>query len=108
MLVIMTYSGPLFMCVVLGLVAGHVLFNSKDALLTKWISPKSRTAETSRKSEHGVPSDESRYGAFSSANGNLAVVDVDNSDERTREMCPCDENGVNEGATPCCQNELAP
>jgi len=39
MLVIMTYSGPLFMCTVLGLVCGHVFFNSKDAVLAPQQKP---------------------------------------------------------------------
>jgi hypothetical protein len=33
MLVIMIYSGPLFMSVITGLVGGHILFNAKDSLL---------------------------------------------------------------------------
>jgi hypothetical protein len=33
MLVIMIYSGPLFISVIAGLVGGHVLFNAKDALV---------------------------------------------------------------------------
>merc|ERR1711933_684484 len=33
MLIIMIYSGALFLAVVLGLVIGHVLFNAKDAIL---------------------------------------------------------------------------
>ncbi|KAL7574133.1 hypothetical protein ACA910_014817 [Epithemia clementina (nom. ined.)] len=35
MLVIMTYSGVLFFCTIVGLVSGHVLFNSKDAFFGK-------------------------------------------------------------------------
>ena len=32
MLVVMTYSGPLFLCIVLGLAGGHALFNAKALL----------------------------------------------------------------------------
>ena len=32
MLIIMTYSGPLFVSVVVGLIGGHVLFNAQDAV----------------------------------------------------------------------------
>jgi hypothetical protein len=36
MLVIMTYSGPLFVSTVGGMMIGHVIFNAQDALIKRW------------------------------------------------------------------------
>lgn len=36
MLVIMTYSGPLFISTVGGMMIGHVIFNAQDALMKRW------------------------------------------------------------------------
>jgi hypothetical protein len=91
MLVVMTYSGPLFMCVVLGLMFGHIAFNAKDVL-------KAKKQETKEGQEECCGKDESEI-----------------TDE---ELSPCCQGGmeknnvtkvsanVPEGSTPCCQNLL--
>ena len=79
MLVVMTYSGPLFMCVILGLVGGHVLFNAKDALVNKMDKQSASTDKG----------------------------DSSTSEEISKGCCCEDDNeGVPEGSTPCCQNSL--
>jgi hypothetical protein len=88
MLVIMTYSGPLFMCVILGLMSGHALFNANGAKSAKEIKQKA--------------TDESQ-GDGSDCCGTGPV-----------DECPCkldnhrDDSGpfVPEGSTPCCQNTM--
>ena len=93
MLVIMTYSGPLFVCVVLGLVGGHVMFNAKDALL----QPKKKNPDvcTMRDCVEECAQD-------------CRTED----DEDMIKCCECDQveeeqqAGVPEGITPCCQNTL--
>eukprot|EP01082_Thalassiosira_pseudonana_P012323 g11060.t1 g11060 contig48:59168-61539(+) len=40
MLVIMTYSGPLFVSTIGGMMAGHVLFNAQDSLVKMWLKRK--------------------------------------------------------------------
>ncbi|GKY95769.1 hypothetical protein MPSEU_000538100 [Mayamaea pseudoterrestris] len=89
MLIIMTYSGPLFLCVILGLVGGHVLFNAKDALLV----PKGDVCAARECAEE-------------------CPQDCRTEDSEIVKGCPCEqieENqraGVPEGITPCCQNTL--
>ena len=39
MLVAMTYSWPLFICIILGIVSGHILFNAKDSVFPVKVSP---------------------------------------------------------------------
>lgn len=94
MLVVMTYSMPLFLCCVVGLVIGHVLFNAKDAILNK-PQPVYGDATSNRTSEGGSHGDE---------------------DEESSKRCCSHKNlmqrisetnhGVPEGSTPCCQNTL--
>jgi hypothetical protein len=43
MLVIMTYSGPLFISTVGGMMLGHLLFNAQDSLARQWREKHSRT-----------------------------------------------------------------
>jgi hypothetical protein len=83
MLVVMTFSGPLFMCVILGLLSGHILFTAKDALFAQ-----------KEKNEYNVAATEKI---------------ASSSDEEFPQCCCVDEKddaGVPEGSTPCCQNTL--
>jgi hypothetical protein len=84
MLVVMTYSGPLFMCVVLGLVSGHILFTAKDAFLAQKEKKENNVAATEK-------------------------VASSTTDEEFAQCCCADvedDAGVPEGSTPCCQNAL--
>jgi hypothetical protein len=92
MLLIMTYSAPLFVCVVLGLVCGHVLWNAKDALLVR----DTATPCGAQECVEDCPQE-------------CAIV----GDPLTMiKHCPCEQRaaeeqaGVPEGLTPCCQNTL--
>ena len=78
MLVVMTYSGPLFMCVIFGLMAGHALFNAGP-----WIATKSHTVVACCGTEQPLGSSETE-----------CQKDVSNSPS------------IPEGITPCCQNVL--
>jgi len=122
MLIIMTYSGALFLSTVLGLVGGHIFFNSKDALFGKKDAETKALASTER-TQHGVPSDETRFMTDSSYQaGDTIMVDQesgvtsqlsDNNDctDKPLRRCPCvpeegEDAEVPEGITPCCQNDL--
>lgn len=94
MLVVMTYSLPLFFCCVLGLVGGHVLFNAKDALLKNSDTPASDASSnnTVRGESQGDGDDE---------NCTEGIVAKDSCCSKAES-----DQGVPEGATPCCQNSL--
>ena len=79
MLVVMTYSGPLFVSVILGLVGGHVLFNAQDAVLVQSASNK---LTLGRNVEDGIIV----FGSSTEKSNNTAVIP--------------------DGFTPCCQNDL--
>ena len=99
MLVVMTYSGPLFMCVVLGLMSGHFLFNA--------ISFKASARQTSTDKEKAVIS-------------NCCQGDDGPCDTQVNEVCKAVGNTsdggnvqsltgsdyIPEGSTPCCQHSL--
>ena len=86
MLVVMTYSGVLFFCTILGIVSGHVLFNAKDALLFR--------DQSDFKKSPGVASD---------MNDDAEPM---HSCAGTQETGKEDVGGVPEGSTPCCQHTL--
>ena len=54
MLVIMTYSGPLFVSTVGGMMLGHVLFNAQDSLAKMWIEKKEPEAGDNCEGNGGV------------------------------------------------------
>jgi Ctr copper transporter family len=90
MLVAMTYSGPLFICIILGIVSGHVLFNAKDSLFpVKASIPKSDSVPDSPVVEDG------QYHEQSAA---------DSKEQNPKESIPNQE--IPEGSTPCCQYSL--
>jgi hypothetical protein len=76
MLVVMTYSGPLFMCVIFGLMGGHALFNSGGLL-----SNESKTPVVSFDNETEIE----HHGGSDGMNSRTEIP---------------------EGITPCCQNTL--
>ena len=86
MLVVMTYSGPLFLCVIVGLMIGHVCFNFHG---------KNKKAAESKKDD-----------CCSSTNPvteNQSCGDCcpqEGSTESNDSMC------IPEGSTPCCQHTL--
>lgn len=77
MLIVMTYSGPLFLSVILGLMGGHVVFNADQA--RKDASQSSKQSSTAS------------YGTTEE----IQCCESDSNDNR-----------VPEGCTPCCQNTL--
>ena len=79
MLVVMTYSGPLFVSVIFGLVGGHILFNAQDAVLGRSASLKSTIG---RNVEDGIIV----FGSSTEKCINTALIP--------------------DGLTPCCQNDL--
>jgi Ctr copper transporter family len=78
MLVVMTYSGPLFMCVIFGLMGGHALFNARATVATKLNSVAVCGTE------QPIASSETEIEHQDSANSPIVL----------------------EGFTPCCQNAL--
>jgi hypothetical protein len=91
MLILMTYSGPFFISVVLGLVIGHVFFNAKDAVLLQRNKGGCAVKECAPECAQ-----------------NCAAAEEDD----VIKACPCNEltegdnADVPEGSTPCCQNTL--
>lgn len=117
MLVVMTYSIPLFLCCVMGLVGGHVLFNAKDALLSKLPST------SGGKSSNNVSRSDSTQsaGANNASDEERAGQTPEDIITSLPECCctnsePFQQNGateveedheIPEGCTPCCQNVLS-
>lgn len=109
MLVVMTYSGPLFLCVVVGLMAGHFVFNSK-------LFKDKKVAEQSNKKTDGdccggTGGMESASSSDDCCGGTGRMDSASSSDDNccgqkvstdSRDISPC----VPEGSTPCCQNTL--
>jgi Ctr copper transporter family len=85
MLVIMTYSGPLFMCVILGLMSGHAIFNTG--------STKAKTKCTVVTGCVEQPLDSCR-------------IENDVGGSPNSESSNGNGPNVPEGITPCCQNTL--
>ena len=97
MLIIMTYSGPLFLSVVVGLMLGHALFNAQDAIFS---------LDNCRRRKN-----EPRGGDISNPqlnNGGHDEVEAENG--RNQETAPSSQIEIKpfvpEGVTPCCQNYI--
>eukprot|EP00934_Nitzschia_sp_Nitz4_P007267 Nitzschia sp. Nitz4//scaffold21_size171442//9870//12079//NITZ4_002138-RA/size171442-augustus-gene-0.198-mRNA-1//-1//CDS//3329542342//7257//frame0 len=134
MLVIMTYSIPLCMCVVLGFVSGHILFNAQDSLLstkpqTIAIGANKGMAATTKLngssiSDSGEKCHPSCCGAKMDPEASHSCCGAKEAEEAPHSCCgikeveeaphSCcaskdklpDNQGVPEGITPCCQNVL--
>lgn len=119
MLVVMIYSGPLFLSVILGLVFGHVLFNAKDALLT---AKEEVSQVATEDAEHcpcfmepeaealGKHDSEERddYGSCCPPNVRIESTNPTTSatDKSVKMKADNKKSNVSEGATPCCQHML--
>jgi len=90
MLVVMTYSGPLFLCVVVGLMMGHFVFNCN------LVNGKSKTSANYKK-------DDSCCGTNQVESGTSSEQDCCRQESSTDSN---DSPPVAEGITPCCQNTL--
>ena len=107
MLVVMTYSGPLFMCIILGIVFGHVLFNAKDAVFANAAAkePPFKTI---------AASDDDKYDNVGSCAeappSNSCCLGTSEDMTEPQEQSPPTSyeanDGVPEGITPCCQHTL--
>ncbi len=91
MLVVMTYSGPLFLCVVVGLMMGHVGFNSKLF--------RSKKLAENRKDDAGYGERSTHLESNASNEGDCCAAA---RSSRGLSEGPC----IPEGSTPCCQNTL--
>jgi Ctr copper transporter family len=89
MLVIMTYSGPLFFSVIVGLIGGHLLFNAQDAVFGK------STDKEGMKSDEGFE-EKTKTG---SSEDDIPEMPAFKPKEKSKST-------IAEGFTPCCQNEL--
>ena len=98
MLVVMTFSGPLFMCIILGIVGGHILFNAKDAVFAvKESASKSVSHHADVHSNTCCP-----HHPEQPSTGNNSP----STSTSYGTLCDGDINGVPEGSTPCCQHIL--
>lgn len=89
MLVIMTYSGPLFMCAIIGLMGGHAVFNAGN--MKAKVKSDEVTGNVTELCEGGQ--------------GYKTENDVD-SRSNNSDNAECIGTMVPEGITPCCQNSL--
>jgi len=125
MLIVMTYSIPLFLSCIMGLVLGHVVFNARDALLNKARANKGDDPfpEGGKNETNHGPQEEDDLRACG-CNGEKQSMSTEESQSffnNARELDvspnPCGgikkksttedrTHGVPEGSTPCCQNSL--
>jgi Ctr copper transporter family len=122
MLVVMTYSGPLFLAVVLGLVGGHVLFNASDALFPG--VNKAAPSASQRSTRENIMNADDLGDEVESSKDDKAEQDTDktancskmeNNNTLPEDSCYSNKTScgtktpevhVPEGITPCCQNTL--
>jgi hypothetical protein len=123
MLVIMTYSGPLFVSIVGGMMIGHALFNAQDSLM-KWKDGPNKSSQEAGAGTSELGPRTSTELASSYQNVNTSIrnsSEVD--DEEIRDCCGLGvadskekpfgatektklKESIPEGATPCCQYVL--
>jgi hypothetical protein len=126
MLLVMTYSGPLFLSCISGMVIGHVIFNAQDALIKKYyegfVTEEKKNEAASRNSSELI-SYQNGDALTSYQNGHSETDDemIENggaccglgaksssSKNETQSLTPTEtttlkESMVPSGATPCCQ-----
>ncbi|KAL3927954.1 MAG: hypothetical protein SGBAC_012865 [Bacillariaceae sp.] len=110
MLIVMTYSIPLFLCCISGLVLGHVVFNARDALLNREsISADDGVEDDSARvqdDEGGCGCHEEKQ-SFSNTSTEGTQAQSCCSTSKTEKKGVKDRSqGIPEGSTPCCQNSL--
>ena len=113
MLIVMTYSGPLFFSCVLGMVMGHVAFNAQDALIKKYydgfvtgekkneVAPRNTSELISYQNGDVNGDDEIENGG--SCCGLGAKSSFSMNDTEATERTKLNESMRPSGATPCCQ-----
>lgn len=117
MLIVMTYSGPLFLSCIIGLVLGHVLFNARDALLgkPKTCSEENESRDESTKEDGKEEGDccahethhfeeEENYGTIVDETAKPSCCSANKA--RPQKRVTDRTQGITEGSTPCCQNSL--
>lgn len=119
MLVVMIYSGPLFISVIAGLVGGHVLFNAKDALvpLSNRAAANNNAPNCASSASPCVPKCEAFCSTTKDGGTDVCCSSDDKLEEASEDPgppCCCTAaapeiaapslRDVPEGSTPCCQN----
>jgi hypothetical protein len=125
MLVIMTYSGPLFVCTVGGMMMGHALFNAQDSYV-KWKEGFATNSQDAGAGTSEMGPTERRATELSDAYQNVKTSSRNSSEVDEVEAGGCCGLGstaspeksygitektklkesIPEGATPCCQYVL--
>jgi len=120
MLVVMTFSIPLFLSCITGLVLGHVVFNARDAVLNREKKTSDGAAEDPEHAEElggcgcdeeaveqnvqGCGCDEEKQSTSVTSSEEMQSSYASKNVEKPE---PEDQtHGVPEGSTPCCQNSL--
>ena len=117
MLVVMIYSIPLFLSVVIGVVGGHILFSASDAVFKIGnVSSTAANCEPNRKWSDEIPEAEENTGTDKSIGSSLgkvahvpaAMASTACSRRGKKELASAASSDVElpEGSTPCCQNTL--
>jgi len=107
MLVVMIYSGPLFICTVGGMMLGHMCFNAQDSFVKKWEEKASRSADEdetpaySGKVESSDKLSDTELGSYQNGDGKKEACT-----ENTKLNAKQAPVAMADGATPCCQYTL--
>jgi hypothetical protein len=121
MLVIMTYSGPLFVSTVGGMMLGHVIFNAQDSLTKRWAEGKKKpeseeVADAAACCGSNLQASVSNTELMRSYQNGDSVAELEENGGSRGLKSPPEEklppvldessalrNNVADGATPCCQ-----
>jgi len=95
MLVIMTYSGPLFLCTVGGMMLGHAGFNAQDSLAQAWTERRRRRKAGGWGGAAAASENGCCHGGELETGSELSATDPTENTTLT--------SHVGDGATPCCQ-----
>jgi len=98
MLVIMTYSGPLFICTIIGMMLGHVCFNAQDSFAKNWVKKNDEVGKDEKELSPRDTSKRSSYQQIGDKNG----IEVPSTPTENTNL----KSSVPEGITPCCQYTL--
>lgn len=119
MLVVMIYSIPLFLSVVVGIVGGHVLFSAQDAVVPSCLSASAAEASLKEDDEdamgvsHFCSESSSIIEGFgsgpttaNSTNNESTYQPITGQNVNGSSSPGQDDSGVAEGSTPCCQHTV--
>jgi hypothetical protein len=100
MLVVMTYSAPLVLCVIGGLMGGHFLFNAISMMA------KNQKTTTASAKKNGIASENYCPCDGEADPGCVACTENANTSDGDDSKSVGSGDYIPEGSTPCCQHSL--